>query len=291
MEMPYDLLEEEIPEVDDQISDDNDVAFIDQVEPVRRGIASGAASKNCKRCWTADEEKALAEAMKDLVVRRYKADNGFKSGYQNLLEQVMMQAFPGTTLKAEPHIDSRITVSRKNYGSISTMLTRSGFGFNSTTNMITVESQEVEIFGKDRATGECAEGIVDRFDEVQSMSVSNDNTSGSSKSGKRKRKVVDENDDHFIDLMSSFCEKTDNRLGDISRRIGFEHDASMSRKAVFEALGVVSSLDMEAMIMVSQLIVNNTKNMDLFFNLPNTGRKTMVKMILEGKFLGKETIA
>ncbi|KAG8371491.1 hypothetical protein BUALT_Bualt13G0093200 [Buddleja alternifolia] len=107
--MPYDPLEAEIPEVDDQISDDNDVAFIDQVEPmnrVRRGIAPGAASKNCRRCWIADEEKALAEDMKDLVVRGYKADNGFKSGYQNLLEQAMMQAFPGTTLKAEPHINS-----------------------------------------------------------------------------------------------------------------------------------------------------------------------------------------
>ncbi|KAG8377238.1 hypothetical protein BUALT_Bualt08G0007500 [Buddleja alternifolia] len=32
-EMPYDPLEAEIPEVDDQISDDNDVAFINQVEP------------------------------------------------------------------------------------------------------------------------------------------------------------------------------------------------------------------------------------------------------------------
>ncbi|KAG8390521.1 hypothetical protein BUALT_Bualt01G0092000 [Buddleja alternifolia] len=284
---------------------------------VRGGILFGDASKNCRRCWTAAEEKALAEAMKDLVVRGYKADNGFKSGYQNLLEQAMMQAFPGTTFKAEPHINSRITVWRKNYGSISTMLTRSGFGFNSTTNMITVESQEVwdnyvktdsnarnmrfktwplygdwvEIFGKDSSTGECAEGFVDVFDEVQSMFMSNANTSGSSKSDKRKRKVVDENDDRFIDLTSSFCEKTDNRLGDISRRIGFEHDASMSRKAVFEALGAVSSLDIEEMIMVSQLIVNNTKNMDLFFSLPHNGRKTMVKMILEGKFPGKETIA
>ncbi|KAG8371377.1 hypothetical protein BUALT_Bualt13G0081500 [Buddleja alternifolia] len=378
-EMPYDPLEAEIPEVDDQILDDNDVAFIGQVEPsqqwsnwrenlatnmmnrMRGGIANGSASKNCRRCWTVEEEKALADAMKDLVVRGYKADSGFKSGYQNLLEQAMMQAFPGTTLKAEPHINSRITVWSKNYASISTMLTRSGFGFNSTTNMITVESQEVwdnyikvmkllngtivinirtvmlvicaskrghclgdwvEIFGKDRATGEGAEGFADvvqqlftkdanleqgkdvedggdyvlifnnsRFDEVESMSVSNANTSGNSKSDKRKRKLVDENDARFINLMSSFCDKTDNRLGDISRRIGFEHDASISRKAIFEAIGEVTSLDMESMIMVSQLIVKNTKNMDLFFNLPNNGRKTMVKMILEGKFPGNDTVA
>ncbi|KAG8377702.1 hypothetical protein BUALT_Bualt08G0060300 [Buddleja alternifolia] len=306
-EMPYDPLEAEIPEVDDQISDDNDVAFIDQVEPMRGGITNGSASKNCRRCWTVEEEKALADAMKDLVIRGYKVDNGFKSGYQNLLEQAMMQAFPSTTLKAEPHINSRITVWRKNYASISTMLTRSGF---------------VEIFGKDRATGEGAEGFADvvqqlfnkdanleqgkdvedggdyvpifnnsHFDKVESMSVSNANTSGSSKSDKRKRKLVDENDARFIDLMSSFCDKTDNRLEDISRRIGFEHDASISRKAIFEAIGEVTSLDMESMIMVSQLIVKNTKNMDLFFSLPNNGRKTMVKIILEGKFPGNNVVA
>ncbi|KAG8363805.1 hypothetical protein BUALT_Bualt19G0060500 [Buddleja alternifolia] len=208
----------------------------------------------------------------DLLARGYKADNGFKSGYQMLLEQAM---------------------------------SRSGFGWNDATNMITVESEDawnnfvktdsnarnmryktwplykdwVEIFGKDSATGEGAEAI------LKSM---NANYGGSNKSlDKRKRKVVDENDDRFIDPMTSFCDKTNERLGDISRRIGFEHDASLSRKAVYEALGDLgSSLDMEGKILVSHLIVNNTKNMDLFFSLPNDGRKTMVHMILEGKFSG-----
>ncbi|KAG8391582.1 hypothetical protein BUALT_Bualt01G0202500 [Buddleja alternifolia] len=300
-QMPYDPLEAEIPEVDDQISDDNDVAFIDQVEPsqqwicyyklcmdkmnrMRGGIGNGSASKNCRRCWTVEEEKALANAMKDLVVRGYKADNGFKSGYQNLLEQAMMQAFPGTTLKVEPHINSRITVWRKNYASISTMLTRSGFGFNSTTNMITVESQEVwdnyittdsnarnmrfktwplfgdwvDIFGKDRETGEGAEGFADvvqqLFNKDANLEQGKEVEDGGDYSDKRKRKLVDENDGRFIDLRSSFCDKTDNRLEDISRRIGFKHDASISRKAVFEAIGEVTSLDMEAMIMVSLII-------------------------------------
>ncbi|KAG8390589.1 hypothetical protein BUALT_Bualt01G0099300 [Buddleja alternifolia] len=125
-----------------------------------------------------------------------------------------------------------------------------------------------------------------QFDEVQSMSFSHANTGGSSKSAsKRKRKVVDENDDRFIDLMSLFCDKTNERLGDISRRIGYEHDASSSRKAVFEALGNLgSSLDMEGMILVSHLIVKDTKNMDIFFSFPNDGRKTMVHIILQGKF-------
>ncbi|KAG8388605.1 hypothetical protein BUALT_Bualt02G0142900 [Buddleja alternifolia] len=313
---------------------------MNRMNKMKGAAATESTAKASRRGWTTAEEKTLANALKDLVVMGYKADNGFKSGHQNLLEQAMKQAFPGTTLRAEPHINSRIHVWRKNYGSLSTMRSKSGFGWNSTTNTITVESEDVwtnyiktdsnartmsykswplyndweEIFGKDRATGENVEGFPDvvqqmlnennnvvggdyvptfdneQIDEVQSMSFSQANTSGSSKSEKRKRKVVDENDDRFIDLMSSFCDNTDEKLGAISRRIGFEHDSSLSRKSVFETIGQVVSLEMEEMISVSHLIVNNTKNMDLFFSLPNSGKQTMVKMIVEGRFPGKETI-
>ncbi|KAG8382410.1 hypothetical protein BUALT_Bualt05G0074400 [Buddleja alternifolia] len=360
IEMPVDPLEAEFPKVDDEISDDHNSTFIDQVEPsqhwsnwreslatnmfdewrgtlmaassgrIRGGAANLGNGKSTRRCWTPDEEKVLANALKDLLARGYKADNGFKSGYQMLLEQAMVQAFPETNIRADPHINSRITVWRKNYATISTLQSRSGFGWNDAINRITVESEDawnnfvktdskarnmryktwplykdwVEIFGKDRATSEGAKGFADvrglkilqmlfksnnpQVDECQSMSFSNANHGGSNKSSdKRKRKVVDENDDRFIDPMTSFCDKTNERLGDISRRIGFEHDASLSRKVVYEALGDLgSSLDMEGMILVSHLIVNNTKNMDLFFNLPIDGRKTMVHMILEGKFPG-----
>ncbi|KAG8380564.1 hypothetical protein BUALT_Bualt06G0028700 [Buddleja alternifolia] len=253
---------------------------------VRGGAANLCNGKSTRRCWTPDEEKVLVNALKDLLVRGYKEDNGFKSGYQMLLEQSMVQAFPGSNIRADLHINSRITV---------------------------------EIFGKDRATGEGAEDFADvveeqvntghvnlggkdnefggdyvpfysnpQIDECQSMSFFNANQGGSSKSSnKRKRKVVDENDDRFINLMTSFCDKTNERLGDISQRIGFEHDASASRKTVFEELGDLgSSLDMEEMILVSHLIVNNTKNMDLFFSLSKDGRVDMVHMILAGKFPG-----
>ncbi|KAG8379088.1 hypothetical protein BUALT_Bualt07G0051800 [Buddleja alternifolia] len=145
-------------------------------------------------------------------------------------------------------------------------------------------------FGKDGAIGEAAEGFPDVVQELLNASNANpigeDNEDGGDYSfDKRKRKLVDENDDRFIDLMDSFCDKTDERLGDISKRISFEHDTSLSRKAIFEALGELgSSLDMEEMILVSHLIINNTKNMYLFFSLHVDGRKTMMHMILAGKF-------
>ncbi|KAG8389888.1 hypothetical protein BUALT_Bualt01G0025700 [Buddleja alternifolia] len=310
--LKVDPLEAEFPEVDDEISNDHNSTFIDQVEPSQHWTLAGKTP-------TAASSGQIRGGAANLG-----NDNGFKSGYQMLLEQAMVQAFSGTNIRAGPHINSRTTVWRKNYATISTLQSRSGFGWNDATNMITVESEDawnnfVKIFGKDRATGERAEGFADvveeqvhsphvnlagkenefggdyvpvysnpQADECQSMSFSNANHGSSSKSlDKRKRKVVDENDDRFIDLMTSFCDKTNERLGDISRRIGFKHDVSLPRKVVYEALGDLgSSLDMEEMVLVSHLIVNNTKNMDQFFSLPNNGRKTMVHMILEGKFPG-----
>ncbi|KAG8380520.1 hypothetical protein BUALT_Bualt06G0024200 [Buddleja alternifolia] len=263
--------EAEFPEVDDDIDDDPNISFIDQVEPSQqwtnwretlatiprntmatppgrmRGRAFNVSNgKSSRRCWTPEEERVLVNALKELLVRGYKANNGFKSGYQNLLEQAMIQAFPGTNIRAEPHINSCITVWRKNFGTISTMQSRSGFGWNDATNMITVDSEEA--WNNYVKTDSNARNMSNNeFEDVQSMSFSNANEAGSSKrTDKRKRKVVDVNDDRFIDLMSSFCDKTDERLGDISKRTGFEHDASKSRKAVFDALGdLESSLDME----------------------------------------------
>ncbi|KAG8380409.1 hypothetical protein BUALT_Bualt06G0012400 [Buddleja alternifolia] len=287
---------------------------------MRGGATKENSGKSSRRAWTVDEEFALANALKDLLVKGWKADNGFKTGYQGLLEHAMIQAFPGTNIRVDPHINSRIHVWRKNYGSISTMLSRSGFGWNDTTHTIVVDSDAVwhnyiktdnnarmmrykswplyrdweEIFGNDRATGENAERFADVVQNLLNNNgvdpVNNNEAGGDKSNSKGKRKLVDETDDCFMNLMTAFCEKTDERLGDISKRIGFEHDASLSRKAVYKALGEVASLDSEDMILVSHLIVNNTKNMDLFFSLPTDGKKTMVRMIVEGKFPGNNNI-
>ncbi|KAL8456887.1 hypothetical protein ACS0TY_034932 [Phlomoides rotata] len=58
-----------------------------------------------RRVWTFGEECELMCALNDLVVKGNKCDNGFKSGYLLLLENVLAAKFPRSDLKEEPHIN------------------------------------------------------------------------------------------------------------------------------------------------------------------------------------------
>ncbi|KAL8536790.1 hypothetical protein ACS0TY_012094 [Phlomoides rotata] len=75
--------------------------------------------------------------MKELVTKGWKTENGFKSGYLLKLESEMLKKIPGTNLRANPHITSRITIWKKFHGSLQTMLSNnSGIGFNPTTRLL-----------------------------------------------------------------------------------------------------------------------------------------------------------
>ncbi|KAL8457799.1 hypothetical protein ACS0TY_035610 [Phlomoides rotata] len=94
-----------------------------------------------------------------------------QSDYLNLLGTYMKQVLPNTDLKLEPHINSRITVWKKNYHSLFEILKNTGVGLDLTTKMVeATEEQWVafmkywplyedwsEIFGQSRATSEGAE--------------------------------------------------------------------------------------------------------------------------------------
>ncbi|KAL8518905.1 hypothetical protein ACS0TY_010022 [Phlomoides rotata] len=125
--------------------------------------------------------------MKELVTKGWKTENGFKPGYLLKLESEMAKKIPGTDLRANPHITSRITMWKKAHGSLQTMLTgNSGIGFSPTTGLLDchddcwariakVDPNAAnmrykpwplyedwnEIFGTDRANGRAAEDVLD----------------------------------------------------------------------------------------------------------------------------------
>ncbi|KAL0319726.1 UNVERIFIED_CONTAM: hypothetical protein Sradi_5234100 [Sesamum radiatum] len=148
----------------------------------RRGMGD---FKLPRRVWSVKEEEGLIVALKDVVKQGWKCENGFRTRYLGVQEQEMKKLFPSSDIKADPHIQSKIHVWKKTYGSLVGMLGRSGFGWNDATNMVVVDDDVVwdnyikidpfaksmrlksfpfylawcEVFGKDRAMGEYAKDI------------------------------------------------------------------------------------------------------------------------------------
>ncbi|KAL8470896.1 hypothetical protein ACS0TY_033465 [Phlomoides rotata] len=85
----------------------------------------GKASRG-RRSWSRVEEDALIGCLIDIVNDGWKADNGFKAGFQRELEKGMRKIFPGTDLVANPHINSKIHVWKKEYSALNDLLSKSG---------------------------------------------------------------------------------------------------------------------------------------------------------------------
>lgn len=86
----------------------------------------------------------------EIIATGWKAENGFRVGYLQTLEQLMVKHFPGTDIKATPHIHSKIHVWKKNHGSLVSMLVRSGIGWNDETKMIEATDDAWEMYVKVR---------------------------------------------------------------------------------------------------------------------------------------------
>ncbi|XP_073132514.1 uncharacterized protein [Henckelia pumila] len=144
-----------------------------------------------RRSWTAREEEVLIQSLKEVVTKGWKSENGFRAGYLNLLENAMQAAIPGTNLRGNPHINSKIHVWKKTYSTLVTLLSKSGVGWNDSENTIEVtdEAWEAivktdqsframrhkqwtffndwsEIFGNDRAAGDERDNFQSALDEV-----------------------------------------------------------------------------------------------------------------------------
>ncbi|GER56190.1 DNA-directed RNA polymerase subunit beta' [Striga asiatica] len=86
-----------------------------------------------RRTWSRREESALIDILKDMVIEGWKADNGFRQGYNFEIEKRLKLKIPDCTLQAEPHISSKIHVWMKNYRSVALIKGTSGFGWSELT--------------------------------------------------------------------------------------------------------------------------------------------------------------
>ncbi|KAG8367127.1 hypothetical protein BUALT_Bualt16G0040200 [Buddleja alternifolia] len=248
---------------------------------------------------------SLIAGLNEIVVQGWKADNGFKVGYLRLLEQHMISAFPGTDLRAMPHLNSRIHVWQKNYASLSSMLLSSGIRFNHTTNMIDTHDEAwenyvktdsnarlmmykcwplfkdwIEVFGKDRATGEHAADFVEAVNHTLNKTQSQSSVSATTKKvGPQKRKF------EGYELLGNYCKNTDSRLGEIVTRIGVEYDVANTKKEVYAVVNKVEGLTLHQKLFVADKLGKKTKVVYMLFSLPEVEQAEYIRMKLSSTML------
>ncbi|KAL8475922.1 hypothetical protein ACS0TY_028543 [Phlomoides rotata] len=217
-----------------------------------------------RRGWSLREEQVLSDAMKRIVSEGWKTENGFKTGYLNLLYTYVKQVLPNTDLKPEPHINSRIT-----------MLKHTGVGLDSTTTMVDATDEHweafimtqmchmrhkswplyadwCEIFGQSRVTGDSAQShlnarmpppgssaptdVGEGSFRVNAENVGKSETPvGDSQTGENvqetgktassdRKRKLSSTSDPFVNVVHNFCNTASDRLGEIAQRIGHDQD-------------------------------------------------------------------
>ncbi|KAL8481758.1 hypothetical protein ACS0TY_028055 [Phlomoides rotata] len=256
-----------------------------------------------RRSWSKIEEDALIQCLVEIVNSGWKADNGFKVGFQWELEKGMKKLLTGTDLVANPHINSKIHVWNKEYGALSDLLSKSGIGWNDSTHTIDVTNeldvweackkvdpqvktmrykswpyygQWLDIFGKDRATGEHAMDPIDIVNDlvrnkepITSKPVEGqaENTVPCDKSeveektiikGK-KRKAADSELGAFVETIGELIKSNDQTFNNLAERIGPDQEAKIACKSLNEIVRGIPGLSLQAKLKVCDDLVQNTK--------------------------------
>ncbi|KAL8530620.1 hypothetical protein ACS0TY_007595 [Phlomoides rotata] len=213
-------------------------------------------------------------ALKELVSRGNKCDNGFRSGYLLLLENMLALKFPGSDLKeALPEIwDAQIKV-----GAITKSLKNKAFPFYAVW---------CEVFGNDTATGRDSQLYVDVVDEVNksgakqprsvgmdvddaseytpnndnyqydktSFSVDGDSSATKDKKNTSKRYKSEGSELQFMETIGNFYDtskstfgKIAETMGNIANRVGSEFDNRQRRDQVYDSLNEMDFMSVKGL--------------------------------------------
>lgn len=288
-----------------------------------------ASTTRGHRVWKKVEEDMLIKTMRDVFKIKWKQDNGqFQPGFYAEVEKHIILAFPGTDLRSNPHIASKIKQWRKQYNMLVDILRQSGFAWDDTLKMVKIDSEQVWeeyvsshgeakgmlnkpfpyyedwlfLFGKDRATGEFAEGPVDAMaaidlEEGESVekesaidcdSVSmNGSPSNPDDNGKGKKKSRSAEGMAALvsmaEAMSAHLKETNGTMAEIAHRIGYDQDLSNARQRVYAEL-LPLGFDTHTRMKAAAMIAKDAVQLDLFSGTPEEDKAEWVMLLLGGFF-------
>ncbi|KAL8547229.1 hypothetical protein ACS0TY_006808 [Phlomoides rotata] len=226
----------------------------------------------------------LVNALKELVIKGNKCDNGFRTGYLMLLENMLANKFPGTNLKGGPHINSKIHVWKNSMHDLTVphneLMLCQKFGKHTLSlkkKTFSFYSDWWEIFGNDRATRNDSQHYSDTVNEMNTQTTKNVGVH-----------VLETKQTNFrfssLTLLVHCVTRTIRSLYKLPILWAILHnefEACKMRGLVYDQLGSFEFLSVDARVEVSQCLCNNSKDMDLFFSLPEVAKMVLVKRIMK----------
>ncbi|KAA8540028.1 hypothetical protein F0562_026720 [Nyssa sinensis] len=166
------------------------------------------------------------------------------------------------------------------------------------------------IFGKDKATGERAEGPADDVEELDEKEVAEfENNFNESFNGTKAYVSVRQTPNNVItgpsrqsgykkmsgngnllaasigemaDAFQGFADDAKNSMSVIASRIGHEVEVSANIRVVFGELSRVLNLSADDIMRAASIPVNDSAKIDIFMSLPNSFREVWVVKLLGG---------
>ncbi|KAL8546241.1 hypothetical protein ACS0TY_006091 [Phlomoides rotata] len=210
------------------------------------------------------------------------------------------QLLPGTDIVANPHINSKIHVWKKEYGVLSDLLSKTGMGWNSTTSMIEVGDEEVwdasrlELMRVDlEQEGETGEKNVPRFKDVLNE-VDDNSICKPYEFGKRdgykgkKRKNGDVDLSSLVDSLGEFIKfskEVMTREAEGKNKMDVEKESVIKNEQskLIESLKSINGLKVSDKLKVCDELVQNPMRLELFLSLPTDEHEEYVWMLLDGR--------
>ncbi|XP_031381447.1 uncharacterized protein LOC116196064 isoform X2 [Punica granatum] len=282
---------------------------------------SGRANKRDRRVWTAEEENSLFDALEDLIGRGMRAENGFfKPGYMSMVERALEAKCPGSGLKCNPHIESKMKNLKKLYHLIADIREQSGLGWDSERNCILIDCEDSWqaycqkephaavlrgrlfphydrldfIFGKSRGRGngssEDIAEVNDKVDQEKLVVHENDiptrvvyELDARQPQQKRLRTTDDKSIPDIPEIAKMFdalLERVDEGFNEIASCTGHGKDLDEDKRRVGNEL-LQMGISIELCIPLARRILKDSDNLHLFYGFKGENRRAFVNSLLQ----------
>ncbi|KAL8488737.1 hypothetical protein ACS0TY_024866 [Phlomoides rotata] len=205
-----------------------------------------------RRSWSKFEEDSLIMCLTDVMHAGWKSENGFRAGFQRDLEKGMRKIMSGTDIVANPHINSKIHVWKKDYDPCVKGLQYKTWPYY---------PQWIEIFGKDMATGENAIDPIDLVNELYNNRMD------------REWEIGEREFMKFLKVAMTGL-SAGNDKGSVS---------SNENKRLNDIMNGIVGLKLSDKLKVCDELVQNSKRLNFFLSLPTNEQEEYVWMLLDGR--------